>query len=113
MMNRQSDNIERLFQAARQTEPDLSDQVFADAVMQRIGKPAAVSSVPAGKQKIILWLAGMLGVFLAVSLFPASEFMQLLTLFTAGVTLPVIGFITLITSALAFSAYWVVEVDGI
>lgn len=112
-MDKQSNKIDQLFQAALHSEPDLGDQMFTDAVMQRVGKVSSVSLMTARKEKAILWLAGMLGALFAVSLFPVAEFVELLTVFTSGVTLPKLGFVTLLISVLTFSAYWVVETDAI
>ncbi|MBN1379360.1 MAG: hypothetical protein JXA04_08995 [Gammaproteobacteria bacterium] len=139
MMNKQSDNPEALFRAARQTEPDLSDQAFADAVMQQISKTSANQAMTARQKNIILWLAATLGVLIAGSVFPINEIFSLITngvtvvygflvvssafltteftgffsMLVSGVTLPVISFIALMISTMAYSAYQVVEADGI
>jgi len=113
MTHKQSHDIERLFQAARQAEPDLSDSVFTDAVMHRIACKTAVAPMAAWQKKVILWCAGLLGALLAVSLFPTTELVEILTAFTGGITLPVIGSIALIAGVMSFSAYWVVEADGL
>ena len=112
-MSKQSVNIEQLFQVVRNNEPDLSDIAFTAGVMRQVNKMSTVTSSAGKKQTVVLWLAGLLGFVLAGSLFPVAEFIELLTVFSSGVTLPKIGFITLIISTLAFSGYWITETDSV
>jgi hypothetical protein len=112
-MSKQSVNIEQLFQVVRNNEPDLSDITFTSGVMRRVNKMSTVTSSAGKKQIVILWLAGLLGFVLAGSLFPVAEFIELLTVFSGGVTLPKVGFMTLVISALAFSGYWITETDSV
>lgn len=113
-MNRQLDNIERIFQITRDSEPELNNQDFTCAVMQRINDASTTATAVSKKrQTIILWMATVLGVVTAAGLFPVTEFAELFNAFSNGVTYLQLGFATVVASLLAFSAYWVVEEDGL
>jgi hypothetical protein len=65
------------------------------------------------KQKLLMWVSGLIGVLLAAGLFPVNEFAEFMSFFSDGVTVSKIALSTLIASALAYSAYWIVVEDGV
>ncbi len=112
-MNNQQDKIDKIFERTRSTEPELDNSVFTNRIMQRIDRQEVAVSERMQYQSAILWLAGLIGAILAISLFPVNEFLQLLNTFSDGVTVPQIGAVVLMISAVAYSAFWIAETDSI
>lgn len=105
------DDLDELFRRARQSEPDLGDAAFTAAVMRRV--ETAKAPAAGRKQNLAVWLAGLFGAVLAASVFPAGEIVQALIAQSTAISLAQVIMMTLVTGVLAFTAYWIVEADGI
>ncbi len=112
-MNRQQDRIDKIFERARSSEPKLDHAAFVNGVMQQIAQSEKTVARTLQIESILLWAAGLAGAVLAASLFPVDDFLQLLNAFSGGTTFQKTGIVTLISSAVAYSAYWIVETDSI